>query len=155
MFADRYNPRAGMPGMPGADFSVAAPINNMGGGNFGGGYSRGGGGITTPTPTQPQAPTGMLANLAAYYNAVGRPNNVAPFGGSQFGLPYNPSQPSPFMPHGFQPPIMPMTGGGLPPMQQGGGYDSSGINPHGMYNGTFGQAPPSVIAARNLGFGGR
>jgi hypothetical protein len=102
----------------------------------------------------------MLANLAAYYNAVGRPNNVAPFGGSQFGLPYNPAQPSPFMPHGFQPPIMPMggmrpmTGGGLPPMQQGG-YDSSGINPNGMYNGTFNQVPPSVAAARNLGFGGR
>lgn len=25
--------------------------------------------------------------------------------------------------------------------QQGGGYDSSGINPHGMYSGTFGQHP--------------
>lgn len=24
---------------------------------------------------------------------------------------------------------------------QQGGYDSSGINPHGMYNGTFGQHP--------------
>lgn len=64
------------------------------------------------------------------------------------------------MPHGFDGPFSvsaPLADGGLmrrgplgrrmPYMpafgipQQQGGYDSSGINPHGMYNGTFGQHP--------------
>ena len=36
-------------------------------------------------------------------------------------------------------PMRPFTGGGLRPQPTDGGYDSSGINPHGMYNGTFGQ----------------
>lgn len=34
--------------------------------------------------------------------------------------------------------FMPMAPFGIQP-QTTGGYDSSGINPHGMYNGSFGQ----------------
>jgi hypothetical protein len=37
-------------------------------------------------------------------------------------------------------PYMPTAPFGIPSQpQSAGGYDSSGINPHGMYSGTFGQ----------------
>jgi hypothetical protein len=37
-------------------------------------------------------------------------------------------------------------GYGQQPHQQQGGYDSSGINPHGMYNGNFGQPQAPQMA---------
>lgn len=43
-------------------------------------------------------------------------------------------------PLGRRMPYMPTAPFGIPGQPQStGGYDSSGINPHGMYNGTFGQ----------------
>ena len=112
-------------------------------------------------PMQPPAANNMQDNLAAYFAAVNRPNNMSPVSGSGFGLPYQPGNPPPFMPSqggpmlphggmpqfgGFQRPMM------QPPMQQQGGYDSSGINPGGMY---FPQNPGGFAPLRNLGFGGR
>ena len=45
-------------------------------------------------------------------------------------------------PLGRRMPYMPTAPFGIPGQPQStGGYDSSGINPHGMYRGTFGQHP--------------
>lgn len=123
-----------------------------GGGGIGGGMVRPGGmGSMTGAPSgMPQAPSDMQSSLAAYFAQMGRGNNQAPFQMGQGG----------FQPGGFQPRPIPMSGGFGQP--QGGGYDSSGINPHGMYTG--GQQPPIALPQggfqgapmlRNLGFGGR
>lgn len=67
--------------------------------------------------------------------------------------------PGPQMGGNLPPQQMPQmhTGGPMPPMQAPGGYDSSGINPHGMYTG--GNLPPMRLArmAGNgpMGYGSR
>lgn len=45
--------------------------------------------------------------------------------------------------------FMPYGPFGVQPQQ--GGYDSSGINPHGMYNGTFGQMPHNPGGVQPMG----
>lgn len=172
--------QAGYPMVPSfmglSDFDRS--MNSDGGGGIGftaggGGGSFGGGGLGGQ-----QAPS-MLQNLMALYGQMGRQNNQSPIFGGHFGLPYDPSQPPPFLPPGVP---MANTGGNLPPMQMGGpqmggnlppqmggpmqrppmgplgnapgaGYDSSGINPGGMFG-------PQMMGSarglhRNLGFGGR
>jgi hypothetical protein len=165
MFANRINPMQQIaPNRE--DFSVAAPLANQG--NFGG-IGSGSRMMGGTMPAGMGLPYGQMANppayglqqsLAAFYASPNRLNGQ--FGG--LGIPYG----MPSMGHFGQP---------IP----NGGYDSSGINPHGMYNGTFtpmtgGGLPPSsggfapmtggglppmpanpggFAAARNLGFGGR
>lgn len=124
-----------------------------GGGGMGGlGGFAGFPGIS-PSMAAPVA-SNMQNSLAAYFAQMNRPNNQAPFQ-PQMGMPQGG-----FQPGGFQPRPMPISGSFGQP--QGGGYDSSGINPSGMYTGGMQQPPIALppsgfqgVPMRNLGFGGR
>lgn len=135
----------------GGDPGVFGGMGGGGGGPSGGAVRPGGMGSMTGAPSgmDPMQQNSMQNSLAAYFASVGRGNNQAPFQMGQGG----------FQPGGFQPRPIPMSGGFGQP--QSGGYDSSGINPGGMYTG--GQQPPIALPQggfqgmplRNLGFGGR
>lgn len=93
-------------------------------------------------PQMPQQQPGALPPaLAAYFAQVNRPNNVSPFGGSQFGLPYDPNS---------QPGQMPSFGafGPIP-------YQPQPMQPQMQQPGGFPPNPGGFAALRNLGFGGR
>ena len=133
---------------------------------FGGGGSIGGG----IPPSQPAPPPQFLQNLMALYGQMGRANNQSPIGLGHFGLPYDPSQPPPFMPPQMQqspfggpPPFVPSFGGpqqrppvfGMPPQfggqmppMFGGGMPQMGgpsqPSPMPMPQ-TGGQMPPSPM----------
>jgi len=143
--------------------------DGFGGGGGGGGI---GGGIP---PSQPAPPPQFLQNLMALYGQMGRANNQSPIGLGHFGLPYDPSQPPPFMPPQMQqspfggpPPFMPsfggpqqrppVFGGGMPPFmppQFGGGMPQMGgpsqPSPVPMPQ-TGGQLPPQQMP--QVGTGG-
>lgn len=135
MIAQRINPfmQFGNYNMPERPL-MADNVQDMGGGLFGGM----GGGIPA------QAPTGMQNNLAALQAAQGFGGGNAPnfmssamLGAMQAGG----------VPNFMNPALI---GAMFKPQQQAGGYDSSGINPNGMY---FPRNPGGFLP--NLGFGGR
>lgn len=116
--------------------------NGLGEADNGGGGGFGGGGMGPQNP-QPSAPPQFLQNLMALYGQMGRANNQSPIGLGHFGLPYDPSQPPPFMPPGVPlantggntPPMMqaPMTGGSLPASPMGPAFNPpQGFAPFGM-----------------------
>lgn len=148
-----YNPMPSFGARDGG--TVAAPLaGSIGGyGGMGSGAPQMGGsmpaGVGLPNSQMANPPpSSMQQAMAAYFAQFGQQGNRNPLAGMPYGMPQG-------MGH-FGMPI------------PTGGYDSSGINPHGMYNGTFtpmtgGALPPMQMpaspggfsAARNLGFGGR